>query len=519
MTMVATDATGALAVKDESRRPRVFKYIVDGSALETLGAGAAWLQNSSQKLRRGLRYRRQKNLDCKGVDKLARWGSSVKGIDEGDGWLRVDDNFIPMTIEGVPVLILQGCGESGKSSQTEDEKTDDGVQQHMTFFLNGPMQSAGSKLHPEACTACSFYCYSKRGCMKGADCSFCHLEHTRKLRSHRGRTSKMKGGKSVAVEDRGSTFKPMQAAAVAGSSTSSGMGGSLCSTEQPSGSSRGPSLSDSSPSSPNSSCEEGGGLLAPKDRQRVGLDRLQAHAPGALRRSQGYGVASRLDAESVKPMPQPQLTCDRLMQATAEQPAAELGHLQAEFSSLKMRVENTLQQQAECTQPGFDSVTLQREVQMLQYELNAKQQELEMLVRHASATGGPSASAGVPPAVRHYEFAAACEQDAHTAIASAQLQVQAAVEATARAIALSEMDAFVAQMRPPSSNVNGMTTVEALASQLMSATALAAASASADWRRQPVTRPLNAAQAQAPGYVPGAALLRAADPDLSAAFN
>eukprot|EP00931_Biecheleriopsis_adriatica_P004299 TRINITY_DN105995_c0_g1_i1.p1 TRINITY_DN105995_c0_g1~~TRINITY_DN105995_c0_g1_i1.p1 ORF type:complete len:435 (-),score=72.01 TRINITY_DN105995_c0_g1_i1:72-1376(-) len=53
--------------------------------------------------------------------------------------------------------------------------------------------SAGSYLHPEKCTPCSFHCYSLVGCNRGKDCTFCHEDHPRKPR----RRSKKKHGSKV----------------------------------------------------------------------------------------------------------------------------------------------------------------------------------------------------------------------------------------------------------------------------------------------------------------------------------
>lgn len=56
------------------------------------------------------------------------------------------------------------------------------------------MLSIGSRLHPDECTPCSFYCYSLSGCNKGEACTFCHNEHLRrpKRRSKKRRDEKDK---------------------------------------------------------------------------------------------------------------------------------------------------------------------------------------------------------------------------------------------------------------------------------------------------------------------------------------
>lgn len=49
----------------------------------------------------------------------------------------------------------------------------------------GPLKSVGSAKHPDACTACSFHCYSMIGCNRGFDCQFCHMDHPRRRRRRR----------------------------------------------------------------------------------------------------------------------------------------------------------------------------------------------------------------------------------------------------------------------------------------------------------------------------------------------
>lgn len=54
-----------------------------------------------------------------------------------------------------------------------------------SIFLNGPGFSIGSALHPDGCTPCVYYCFSKRGCNKGESCQHCHDTHKSKLRRKR----------------------------------------------------------------------------------------------------------------------------------------------------------------------------------------------------------------------------------------------------------------------------------------------------------------------------------------------
>lgn len=52
----------------------------------------------------GLAYRRSKREDDK-LDEILQWGSFTTGIDEGDGWLRVGDKFLPFRLDGQAVLL------------------------------------------------------------------------------------------------------------------------------------------------------------------------------------------------------------------------------------------------------------------------------------------------------------------------------------------------------------------------------------------------------------------------------
>lgn len=56
----------------------------------------------------GLAYRLTKSLGDKDVTmKPLAWGSIVNGIDEGDGWLKVDGGYLPFTVSGSTVLTLK----------------------------------------------------------------------------------------------------------------------------------------------------------------------------------------------------------------------------------------------------------------------------------------------------------------------------------------------------------------------------------------------------------------------------
>merc|ERR1740121_2796782 len=69
--------------------------------------------------RSGVAYRFTKSE----TDKVRRenpvpWGSIVKGFDEGDGWLRVGRYFLPMTYQGMPLLVPVGEAPSAVASSS-----------------------------------------------------------------------------------------------------------------------------------------------------------------------------------------------------------------------------------------------------------------------------------------------------------------------------------------------------------------------------------------------------------------
>jgi len=71
----------------------------------------------------GLGYRRSKNMEDR-VDQAmlpVTWGCEVQGVDEGDGWLRVGDVFLPMRYLGMPVVVL-ACARYDGESRTEQAK-------------------------------------------------------------------------------------------------------------------------------------------------------------------------------------------------------------------------------------------------------------------------------------------------------------------------------------------------------------------------------------------------------------
>mmetsp|Transcript_109189 Transcript_109189/g.216800 ORF Transcript_109189/g.216800 Transcript_109189/m.216800 type:complete len:242 (+) Transcript_109189:58-783(+) len=84
---------------------------------------------------------------------------------------------------------LQSDGRLKKEGQEEQERQESGCGE--TLQADGPQTSEGSALHPTDCVPCSFYCYSLRGCIRGIECKFCHMEHRSRCK---------RGGKKTAAK-------------------------------------------------------------------------------------------------------------------------------------------------------------------------------------------------------------------------------------------------------------------------------------------------------------------------------
>lgn len=61
----------------------------------------------------GLNYRRGKHHEDIDHGKTAEWGAVVSGLDKDDGWLKVGELFLPMTLDGTRVLSRLRPGEAG----------------------------------------------------------------------------------------------------------------------------------------------------------------------------------------------------------------------------------------------------------------------------------------------------------------------------------------------------------------------------------------------------------------------
>jgi hypothetical protein len=71
--------------------------------------------NSSHK---GISYRWSKKLTDRDVGHHAPYNSTVKGTDEGDGWIKVGDRYLPMQVDGKRVLV--SSREVGHNSLPDD---------------------------------------------------------------------------------------------------------------------------------------------------------------------------------------------------------------------------------------------------------------------------------------------------------------------------------------------------------------------------------------------------------------
>mmetsp|Transcript_123382 Transcript_123382/g.383964 ORF Transcript_123382/g.383964 Transcript_123382/m.383964 type:complete len:215 (-) Transcript_123382:75-719(-) len=56
----------------------------------------------------GIGYRFTKHISDRDFRSIAKWGSTVPGLEEGDGWLKVGTCFLPMELKGKPVLSRMG---------------------------------------------------------------------------------------------------------------------------------------------------------------------------------------------------------------------------------------------------------------------------------------------------------------------------------------------------------------------------------------------------------------------------
>eukprot|EP00929_Paragymnodinium_shiwhaense_P036103 TRINITY_DN19398_c0_g1_i1.p1 TRINITY_DN19398_c0_g1~~TRINITY_DN19398_c0_g1_i1.p1 ORF type:complete len:499 (+),score=138.73 TRINITY_DN19398_c0_g1_i1:96-1592(+) len=76
-----------------------------------------WLKANTERVA----YRVSKRLDDYDTTGAA-WGSTVTGVDEGDGWLRIGERYLPMRLQDHPVLTFQALvpAEEAEPAETQD---------------------------------------------------------------------------------------------------------------------------------------------------------------------------------------------------------------------------------------------------------------------------------------------------------------------------------------------------------------------------------------------------------------
>ena len=74
---------------------------------------------------------------------------------------------------------------SARCELAQDGWGGDSPQQFKSLTRAGAMKSVGSAGHPNSCTPCSFYCFSRLGCRLDRDCTYCHLFHQSSRRKRR----------------------------------------------------------------------------------------------------------------------------------------------------------------------------------------------------------------------------------------------------------------------------------------------------------------------------------------------
>eukprot|EP00929_Paragymnodinium_shiwhaense_P015035 TRINITY_DN123032_c0_g1_i1.p1 TRINITY_DN123032_c0_g1~~TRINITY_DN123032_c0_g1_i1.p1 ORF type:complete len:398 (-),score=70.78 TRINITY_DN123032_c0_g1_i1:107-1168(-) len=107
-TAAAEDASSQAAApavqETKTAPPREVRLLVDNELLHSP--------------HQGIVYRRSKNMtDYDSASRYALYGSVVTGYDEGDGWLKVGDLYLPSKIDGVRVLTPPPAGDARGSDR------------------------------------------------------------------------------------------------------------------------------------------------------------------------------------------------------------------------------------------------------------------------------------------------------------------------------------------------------------------------------------------------------------------
>lgn len=101
----------------------------------------------------------------------------------------------------------EGLSQEEVYAESQEQEQGDGDQpadtgHYATLHGEGPQTSAGSTNHPDQCMPCTFYCFTRRGCNRGADCRFCHLTHQSKLQQRREAWKKQQREKRKSIRER-----------------------------------------------------------------------------------------------------------------------------------------------------------------------------------------------------------------------------------------------------------------------------------------------------------------------------
>jgi len=105
----------------------------------------------------GIACRASKNMSDR-MDEEVLWGNVVTGVDEGDGWLRLMERYLPMVLDGQPALVPAANGpdlEDGRDREYIVDNTSCDSQSHMDSVSRLPhLVGAGAEsVDPEVVEA------------------------------------------------------------------------------------------------------------------------------------------------------------------------------------------------------------------------------------------------------------------------------------------------------------------------------------------------------------------------------
>eukprot|EP00931_Biecheleriopsis_adriatica_P022312 TRINITY_DN14376_c0_g1_i2.p1 TRINITY_DN14376_c0_g1~~TRINITY_DN14376_c0_g1_i2.p1 ORF type:complete len:333 (+),score=56.28 TRINITY_DN14376_c0_g1_i2:51-1001(+) len=86
-----------------------------------------------------------------------------------------------------------------EEQDVQDEQDEDAV--YATLQQSGPEETEGGVGHPDSCTPCTFFCFTRRGCNRGVACKFCHQQHQSKLQLRREAWKKQQREKRKMARD------------------------------------------------------------------------------------------------------------------------------------------------------------------------------------------------------------------------------------------------------------------------------------------------------------------------------